>query len=37
MDAFEVLRVILDVCGLLFLWLVAVILNFIRNVIAEID
>jgi hypothetical protein len=37
MDVLEALRVVLDVCGVMFLWMVAVLLNFVRNVIAEID
>jgi hypothetical protein len=37
MDVLEALRIVLDICGVLFLWVVAIILNFVRNVIAEID
>jgi hypothetical protein len=37
MDVLEALRVVLDVCGVLFLWMVAVVLNFVRKVIAEIN
>jgi hypothetical protein len=37
MDVLEALRIVLDVCGILFLWMIAVLLNFVRKVIAEID